>query len=81
MVRVSTRSQVPPFYAYADVSHLTDDSWGLCRQWLTDIDVAVTPGIDFDPVRGNRFIRFSYAGSLDDVREAASRIATWTSKR
>ncbi len=66
------------FYAYADVSHLTDDSWGLCRQWLTDIDVAVTPGIDFDPVRGNRFVRFSYAGSLDDVREAAERIATWT---
>ena len=67
------------FYAYANVSHLTDDSWGLCRQWLTDIDVAVTPGIDFDPVRGNHFIRFSYAGSLDDVREAAERIATWTS--
>ncbi len=69
------------FYAYADVSHLTDDSWSLCRQWLIELDLAATPGIDFDPVRGNRFIRFSYAGSLDDVRDAAERIGRWTAAR
>lgn len=69
------------FYAYVDVSHVTDDSWSLCQHWLVELDIAVTPGIDFDPVRGNRFIRFSYAGSLDDVEEAAERIARWTATR
>ncbi len=69
------------FYAYVDVSHVTDDSWSLCQQWLDELDVAVTPGIDFDPVRGHRFIRFSYAGSIDDVRDAVDRIARWTANR
>ena len=35
------------------------------------------PGIDFDPVHGHRFIRFSYARSADEMREAVARIARW----
>jgi aspartate/methionine/tyrosine aminotransferase len=62
------------FYAYADVSHLTDDSEALCRDWLAHQGVAVTPGIDFDPVRGHRTVRMSFAGSEADVSAAMERL-------
>jgi aspartate/methionine/tyrosine aminotransferase len=58
------------FYAYADISPLSDDSQKLCAEWLAELGVAATPGIDFDPVRGHRFVRFSFAGSTADMREA-----------
>ena len=44
---------------------------------LEEAGVAATPGIDFDPIRGNRFIRFSYARSAADMREAVERIGAW----
>jgi aspartate/methionine/tyrosine aminotransferase len=44
---------------------------------LQEAHVAATPGIDFDPVNGAHFIRFCYAGSQDDMREAVRRIGTW----
>jgi len=65
------------FYIYADVSHLTDDSQALSREWLDDIGVAATSGIDFDPTLGHRFIRFSYAESTEDITEAAERLVSW----
>lgn len=65
------------FYAYVDVSALTDDSQKLCRTWLDEIGVAVTPGIDFDPVRGHHFVRFSFAASKADVSEAVTRLTAW----
>ncbi len=69
------------FYAYVDVSELTDDSMSLCRLWLEELDVAATPGVDFDPVRGHQFVRFSYAGTLADVEEATHRLAGWMASR
>jgi aspartate/methionine/tyrosine aminotransferase len=39
--------------------------------------VAATPGIDFDPARGSRYVRFSFAGSTDDMAEAAGRLKNW----
>jgi aspartate/methionine/tyrosine aminotransferase len=65
------------FYAYAEVSHLCDDSQELCRRWLEEIGVAATPGIDFDPVGGPRWVRFSFAGSTADVTAAAERLVGW----
>ena len=62
------------FYVYADVSGLTSDSRTLARSWLDDLGVAVTPGTDFDPVAGSRFIRFSYSESPEDVAEGMKRI-------
>jgi len=69
------------FYVYVDVSHLTDDSPSLCHAWLDELGVATTPGIDFDPVRGHRFVRFSYSESTEDVTEAARRLETWVQRR
>ena len=65
------------FYIYADVGHMTDDADALCREILASTGVAITPGIDFDPVRGRRAVRFSYAGSTADMAEAARRLALW----
>jgi aspartate/methionine/tyrosine aminotransferase len=69
------------FYFYVDVSHLTDDSQQLCRVWLDELGVACTPGIDFDPESGHRYIRLSYSESTKDIIEATSRIAGWLRSR
>lgn len=69
------------FYLYADVSRYTSDSADFAACMLRDIGVAVTPGVDFDPERGNRYLRFCYAGAEDDMREAAHRIAGWLKSR
>jgi aspartate/methionine/tyrosine aminotransferase len=65
------------FYIYADVADYTDDSLALCRRLLADTGVAITPGIDFDTVHGGSHVRFSFAGSLDDVDRALARLAPW----
>ncbi|MDE2405093.1 MAG: aminotransferase class I/II-fold pyridoxal phosphate-dependent enzyme [Sphingomonadales bacterium] len=65
------------FYIWADIGHLTDDSVAFCKRLLADTGVATAPGIDFDPVAGGRFIRFSFAVSTDEVREAIARMIPW----
>lgn len=66
------------FYIYADVSHMTDDSLGFCRRILDETGVALTPGIDFDPIRGHHHVRFSFAGPTDDMAEAAKRLKAFS---
>ena len=39
--------------------------------------VAVAPGLDFDPVDGHRWIRFSCASATSDVQEALRRLGSW----
>lgn len=65
------------FYIYADVGGLTNDSVSFCQQMLKDIKVAMTPGVDFDPVRGNRTVRISFAGAHDDIVRALERMRGW----
>ncbi|AND89575.1 MULTISPECIES: pyridoxal phosphate-dependent aminotransferase [Bradyrhizobium] len=65
------------FYLYADVSDFTSDSFEFAKQMLEQAHVAATPGLDFDPIHGRSFIRFSYARSAAEMREAVDRIAHW----
>jgi aspartate/methionine/tyrosine aminotransferase len=65
------------FYLYADVSKFTADSFDFAKRMLEQAHVAATPGIDFDPVHGGAFIRFSYARSADDMHEAVARMTRW----
>jgi aspartate/methionine/tyrosine aminotransferase len=65
------------FYLYADVSDFTGDSFEFAKAMLEKAGVAATPGVDFDPIHGRAFIRFSYARSADEMREAVARIARW----
>ncbi|MEE8600454.1 pyridoxal phosphate-dependent aminotransferase [Euzebya tangerina] len=69
------------FYLWVDVSDLTDDSRQLSTAWLHDIGVAATPGIDFDPEQGHRWMRFSVSESPDVIAEAGRRIAGWVADR
>ena len=69
------------FYVYADVSSITDDSQSLCALWLDELGIATTPGIDFDRERGDRFVRFSFAGSTSDMEEAVRRLRDWAGRR
>lgn len=65
------------FYVYADVTELAAAAGGsmaLCGQWLEQLGVAATPGLDFDLARGDQFVRFSYAGSAQHIAEACQRL-------
>ncbi len=68
------------FYLYADISRFSNDSFDFAKRMLEQAGVAATPGIDFDPVHGQEFVRFSYAGSAADMREAVDRIGTWLNR-
>jgi aspartate/methionine/tyrosine aminotransferase len=65
------------FYIYADVRHVTNDSHDFCRRMLEEAGVAAAPGIDFDPARGTAFVRFSFAGTTEEVAEGLTRLAAW----
>ena len=69
------------FYLYTDVSDFTSDSFEFAKEMLEKAHVAATPGVDFDPFHGKNFVRFSYARSADDMREAVMRIAHWLGTR
>lgn len=78
--QMGLRRIAPPdgaFYIYADVGHLTNDSLSSCEALLHDTGVAVAPGLDFDPVDGNSFVRFSFAVSTELVEEAIRRMEPW----
>jgi len=69
------------FYIYADVSGLTTDSRAFAAEILDGAGVAVTPGLDFDPVRGAQTLRFSYAGSTADIAEGLARLTAFMKQR
>jgi len=65
------------FYLYADVANLTNDAADFCRRMLHEAHVAATPGLDFDPDLGSHHVRFSFAGSEAECREAVARLRRW----
>tara|TARA_R110000782_G_scaffold49622_3_gene107945 strand:+ start:9471 stop:10601 length:1131 start_codon:yes stop_codon:yes gene_type:complete len=78
--RLGLNRIAPPdgaFYIYADIGHLTNDSLAFCQRLLEDTGVATAPGRDFDPVNGNRHMRFSFAVSTAEVEDALNRITPW----
>jgi aspartate/methionine/tyrosine aminotransferase len=69
------------FYIYADVSDLTADSLSFAAEILEQAGVAVTPGLDFDPRRGARSMRFSYARATPDIVEGLRRLQVFMAAR
>ena len=67
------------FYVYADVSGFTADSLRFCEKLLADTGLAIAPGIDFDTIGGNAFVRLSFAGPSSDIDEALRRLGPWLS--
>jgi aspartate/methionine/tyrosine aminotransferase len=65
------------FYLWADIGHLTNDSVAFAARMLAEAGIAATPGVDFDPARGGRFLRFSYCGTEAAMAEAPGRLRRW----
>ncbi|MEP4769688.1 MAG: aminotransferase class I/II-fold pyridoxal phosphate-dependent enzyme [Roseibium sp.] len=65
------------FYVYADISRFSSDSLEFAKRVLHEAGVAATPGVDFDPVHGREFIRFSFAGGHEDMKLALVRLSDW----
>jgi aspartate/methionine/tyrosine aminotransferase len=64
------------FYIYADCG---GNAKAFARELLEKEAVAATPGLDFGANGTERFVRFAYTRSLDDLEEAARRIARFSS--
>ena len=60
------------FYVYADVGR---DARRFARELLEKEAVAATPGVDFGGNGTDRYVRFAYTRSMEDLEEAARRIA------
>ena len=69
------------FYIYANISKFNRDSKLLASEILNEAGVALTPGYDFDTLRGKNTIRFSYACSTENIVEALNRLKSWKEKR
>ena len=68
------------FYIYADISEFSNDSLEFTKLVLKEAKVAITPGLDFDPARGNSTIRFSYARSTQNIVEGLERLCNFMKK-
>jgi aspartate/methionine/tyrosine aminotransferase len=68
------------FYVFANAKHLSTDSYKLAFDILKKACVGVTPGIDFGP-NGEGYLRFSYANSLDNIKEGLNRLEKYVQQR
>jgi len=65
------------FYIYADTSGISNDSVILADRLLNEANVATTPGADFDTEEGHLAIRLSFAGTSEEMKQAAENITAW----
>lgn len=65
------------FYVFADARVWGSDSLALSSRLLEEAHVACAPGVDFGP-GGEGFLRFSYATSLERLREGVARLRAWS---
>jgi aspartate/methionine/tyrosine aminotransferase len=82
--RLGLTTIAPPdgaFYIYANIGHLTDNSLDFCLSLLRDTGVATASGLDFDPIEGHRYMRFSFAVSTMEVEDAIARMTPWFARR
>ncbi|MDA3147943.1 aminotransferase class I/II-fold pyridoxal phosphate-dependent enzyme [Leucobacter sp. UCMA 4100] len=71
------------FYYYADLGPQLEwcgDSVTYAKRLLDEADVAIVPGVDFDPDAGNRTVRLSFAAGVPAVEEALARIIAFQEK-
>jgi len=73
-----TREPTGAFYVFANVKHISADSYRLAFDILEKAHVGVTPGIDFGK-HGEGYLRFSYANSLENIAEGLNRLEQYLS--
>lgn len=62
------------FYVWADCSAHGTSSWDLAFDLMRRAHVALTPGRDFGPHWGERFLRLSFASSMAQLQQAVHRL-------
>ena len=68
------------FYIFADARSFCSDSYAEAFRIIEEVKVGVTPGIDFGS-GGEGFLRFSYATSMENIREGLNRIEDYFKKK
>jgi aspartate/methionine/tyrosine aminotransferase len=63
------------FYAWADCSAFNARSWDFCVDIMQRAHVALTPGRDFGPHAADRYVRLSFASSMNQLEQAMQRLA------
>ena len=61
------------FYVFADISEHNEDDWAFSEQMIQDVKVSCIPGSSFG-IKGRGYIRFSYATSMDVLKEAIDKL-------
>lgn len=69
------------FYIYADCSRFSEDADAFTRDVLQATGVVMTPGLDFGTQNVERFIRVSYATSMENLQEAVHRLESYLGQR
>lgn len=69
------------FYVYADCSRFSDDADAFTRDILQETGVVMTPGLDFGVQDVQRYIRVSYATSMENLQEAVRRLERYLEQR
>ena len=65
------------FYIYSDITEFNTTSDILAKDILIKTGVAITPDLDFERVRSQSAVRFSFACSSNEVVEAIDRLINW----
>jgi (5-formylfuran-3-yl)methyl phosphate transaminase len=68
------------FYVFANARRFTDDSYSFAFEVLEKAKVGITPGVDFGS-NAEGYVRFSYANSLENIREGLDRIERYLKSR
>lgn len=68
------------FYVFADARKFTNDSYTFAFDVLKNAHVGITPGIDFGS-KGEGFVRFSYANSLENIQEGMNRLEKYLQEK
>jgi (5-formylfuran-3-yl)methyl phosphate transaminase len=68
------------FYVFANAKHISGDSYKLAFDILEKAHVGVAPGIDFGH-NGEGYLRFSYANSLENIKEGMARLEKYLANR
>lgn len=67
------------FYAYANISRYSNDSWQFCRALLKESGVALTPGRDFGSHRADEHVRISYTRPIAELADAIGALERFAS--
>lgn len=67
------------FYIFANAKKFTSDSYKFAFEVLENAHVGITPGIDFGS-NGEGYVRFSYANSLENIKEGVRRLKEYLSR-